>query len=37
LPTGNLYSLREIPFEVWGPVASGVCRSESHDDDVPGR
>jgi 4-amino-4-deoxy-L-arabinose transferase-like glycosyltransferase len=37
LPTGNLYSLREIPFEVWGPVASGVCQSESQDDDVPGR
>ena len=37
LPTGNLYSLREIPFEVWGPVASGVCQSESHDVNVPGR
>ena len=25
-PIGNVYSLRDIPFEVWSPVASGACQ-----------
>jgi 4-amino-4-deoxy-L-arabinose transferase-like glycosyltransferase len=26
LPIGNLYSIRAIPFDVWGPVASRACQ-----------
>jgi hypothetical protein len=26
LPIGNLYSIKEIPFEVWSPVASEACQ-----------
>lgn len=25
-PIGNVYSLRDIPFEVWSPVAIGACQ-----------
>jgi 4-amino-4-deoxy-L-arabinose transferase-like glycosyltransferase len=25
-PIGNVYSLRDVPFEVWSPVASGACQ-----------
>jgi hypothetical protein len=25
LATGTLYSLDKIPFDVWSPVATGVC------------